>query len=165
MSDDGIEFLIKSCPELRVFAVDTRRPITGENWLDSIATHLPLAQCVVVSSRMNKPSPGVLEGANRARSLNQKLCVLLSWTMNRMDELPWRTNSAYQHPYNENVGITDDGGIEEVLGVLPRLSDLKARRVRSPDVLLDFARRRLAKNDALAQLRDVRSGLGDVPCG
>jgi hypothetical protein len=134
IDDDAIKFLLESCPELRAVLLEGLETITGEGWLDIIGTLHPRVQCIVLAfwDRRHGPSPELLERADRARALNPKLCVLIGDT---------------KYQYNENVTISRDD-VWEVLCVMPRLCDLKARRVRYPNVLEAAAHQRIAQAEA-----------------
>jgi hypothetical protein len=133
VDDDTIKFVLDSCPELRVVFLEGSETITGEGWLDFIGAMHPRMQCIVLALwASNGPSPKLLERADRARALNPKLCVLIGDT---------------KYQYNENVTISRDD-VWEVLCVMPRLCDLKARRVRYPNVLEAAAHQRIAQAEA-----------------
>lgn len=126
--DEVIKYIATSCPELRVFCIEGSKAITGKGWLNNIATLLP--RCLVVScnDRLDLPSCQLYERGRRARLVNPKLCVLIGMT---------------PHWYNKKAMITG----HEVWWNLrdsPRPCDLKAQRVRCPNLLHVTARDRLA---------------------
>jgi hypothetical protein len=57
-------------------------------------------------------------------------------------------------PFNKKVDICDDD-VVDVLGASPRLSNLKARRVRFPNVIKEAVCSKLAKNEARSWLKII----------
>jgi hypothetical protein len=138
--DDVIKFMCKSFRELRVFSFIGPKEITGQGWLDGIETLPPLAGCVAVSRFWRgEPSPELLERAERARSANPKLSVLIGWA---------------DYQYNEKVIFREYVvmKLQSLLCLFPRLCDLKARRVRFPNLLEEAARVQLESDDELFRL-------------
>jgi hypothetical protein len=130
--DDAIKLLFHSCPELRVFWTLGVQAATGEGWLDNVGTLLPHIRCVVVTSLWrDEARDEMLERADTARSSNPKICVMIGRT---------------PHQFNEDVVISCDD-VSDVIDVPPRLCDLRAGRVRFPDVLQEAAHSQLAKRE------------------
>ncbi len=130
--------IVNSCPELDAFCFRGSTALTGEGWLENVDTLLPALQCIVISCGWSdESSPELLRRADRARSQNRRLSVFVGST---------------PQPFNEKVDICDDD-VVNVLGASPRLSDLKARRVRFLHVLEQAVRSKLAKNEARSWLR------------
>jgi hypothetical protein len=137
-AEDGvIKRMLESLPELRVFCFSGSEKITGQGWLDGIGTLLPLAQCVIVSRGyrdaaggfQQEPSPEFFERAERARSAYPKLSIVIG---------------GIDHPYNENV-VMREYDVSGPLNLFPRLCDLKAGRVRVPNLLQEAVRMKLAR--------------------
>jgi hypothetical protein len=130
--DDAIKLICESCPELRVFWTLGLPAVTGERWLDTVATLLPNIRCVAVTTMWDDEACAeLLERADRARASNPKLCVMIG---------------SAPHQFNEDVAITSYD-VLDVLAVPPRLCDQRAGRVRFPNVLQETARSQLAKRE------------------
>jgi hypothetical protein len=137
--DDVLTSIVSSCPKLQAICFRGASAMTGEGWLDNIKHHLPLLQCLVISCNWSdKTGPALLRRADRVRSEYPRLCVLIGSKPRR---------------YNDEVEICDDD-VVEVMRASPRPCDLKAGRVRFPDILQEAVRSRIAKDEARSWFRD-----------
>jgi hypothetical protein len=142
LTDDIVEFLFNTCPELRVFYfLGLKETLTGEGWLGNVGTLLSRVQCLAFTLYWgDKPSSEFLRRADLARSRNPKLSILVDGTARPTD-----------HRYNERVTVSATAAREVLNHSMPRPCDLEARRVRHPNVLLEAAHLQLAKSEACPQ--------------